>query len=92
MTYSRDTFQTGNAGLLSKGDEFEFKLYGEEGNYGAFTFHSHTVHDKGEWITVYGGDPIKKDHAHRRQWHSLNVDRVRAEAKPIRPTWRSKRP
>lgn len=87
-----DTFDTDNAGTLSMGDEFEFKLTGEEGNWSAWVFHGHIVHPKGgEWINAYGGDPIRKGQEHRRQWHALPVDGVRSGAKTIRSTWRAKR-
>lgn len=85
-----DTFQTDNAGLLTYGDEFEFKLTGEDGNWSAFRFFGHVTHPKGgEWINVFGGDPVRSEHAHRRQWHSLDVEKVRTQARPIRAIWRA---
>lgn len=87
-----ETLLTERAGLLTKGDEFELKLSGEDGNWSAFVFHGVTEHPSGNsWVNAFGGDPVRPQHAHRRQWHSFDVDRVVTEANPIRPTWRSRR-
>lgn len=86
------TLDTEQAGTLNLRDEFELKLAGEEGNLSHFVFHGVKVHPLGgTWVNAFGGDPVKKDHAHRRQWHSFAVDRVVSEARPCRPTWRTRR-
>lgn len=83
---------TDNAGTLWIRDEFEFKLNDVEGaNYGHFIFHGLIEGPKGRWVNAFGGDAIRADKKHRRQWHALDVDRVVAEAKVCRATWRTKR-
>lgn len=76
-------FPTENAGILSEGDEFRLKLAGEDGNFSVFKFIKFTTTSRGaSWVTAYGGDTIKKDHNHRRQWHAFDPERVAREAQP----------
>ena len=96
MTYAKPQFRgaltTDNAGVLDVGDEFEIKLNDTEGgNFSHFVFHGLMEGSKGSWVSAFGGDPVRAQHAHRRQWHSLSVIRVVSDARPCRPTWRSKR-
>lgn len=88
-------FETEGAGTLTLGSEFELKLNTEAeegGNWSAFVFHGVVEHPKGgRWVSAFGGDPVRAQHAHRRQWHSFDLERVRTQAQPIRPTWSARR-
>ncbi len=81
---------TKKAGTLTIGDEFRFKLAGDEGRFSVFSFHGHVTPVRGEeYVNCYGGDA---DPRGRRQWHSLSAERVAATAmKPGRMA-RAKRP
>ena len=89
----RPTFTTNNAGILSEGDDFEYQPSDAEGaGWQVFTFRGHITADNGaEHINCYGGDPIKADYGHRRQWHAFDTDSIKTGARPVRAAWRSKR-
>jgi hypothetical protein len=74
---------TDQAGTLAHGDEFKFQPGGPGTTWQVFTFHAHVVTGAGgEWVTCFGGDPIRPQQKHDRAWRAFAVDRIRKEAQP----------
>lgn len=80
---SLDEIETEQAGTLNNGDEFKFQPGGPGTTWMVFTFKEHVLTETGaEWVSCYGGEPIRAKHEHDRAWRSFHVDRIRKEALP----------